>query len=32
MWKVKRSKVHGSGVFAIKDIKKNTQKLIKELE
>ena len=25
MWKVKKSKVHGSGVFAIKDIKKNTK-------
>ncbi len=24
MWKVKRSKIHGSGVFATKDIKKNT--------
>ena len=25
MWKVKKSKVHGSGVFATKDIKKNIQ-------
>jgi SET domain-containing protein len=25
MWKVKKSKVHGSGVFATKDIKKNTK-------
>ena len=25
MWKVKKSRVHGSGVFAIKDIKKNTK-------
>ena len=25
MWKVKKSKVHGSGVFAVKNIKKNTK-------
>ena len=25
MWKVKKSKVHGSGVFATRDIKKNTK-------
>ncbi len=25
MWKVKNSKVHGSGIFATKNIKKNTQ-------
>ena len=25
MWKVKKSKVHGSGVFATKDIRKNTR-------
>jgi len=25
MWKVKKSKVHGSGIFATKDIKKNTK-------
>ena len=25
MWKVKKSKVHGSGVFATKDIKRNTR-------
>ncbi len=24
MWRVKRSKIHGTGVFATKDIKKNT--------
>ena len=25
MWKVKKSKIHGTGVFASKDIKKNTK-------
>ena len=25
MWKVKNSKIHGSGVFAVKNIKKNTK-------
>ena len=25
MWKVRNSKIHGTGIFATKDIKKNTR-------